>query len=72
MDVNLPGRDGLSITREIRAGSRCPDVPIVALTAFAMAGDREKCFEAGCTAYLSKPATRREVRDMISRLLTPA
>lgn len=72
MDVNLPGRDGLSITREIRAGSRCPNVPIVALTAFAMAGDREKCFEAGCTAYLSKPATRREVREMISRLLTPA
>ncbi|HZK76876.1 MAG TPA: ATP-binding protein, partial [Candidatus Kapabacteria bacterium] len=69
MDVNLPGRDGLSITREIRAGTRCPEVPIVALTAFAMAGDREKCHEAGCTGYLSKPATRREVRDVISQLL---
>jgi len=68
MDINLPGRDGLAITRDIRSGTRCPKVPIVALTAFAMAGDREKCHEAGCTDYLSKPATRREVRDIVSRL----
>jgi len=69
MDVNLPGRDGLSITREIRAGSQCPNVPIIALTAFAMAGDREKCQEAGCTGYLSKPATRREVRDAVHHFI---
>ncbi len=72
MDINLPGRDGLAITQDIRAGSQCQQVPIVALTAFAMAGDREKCQEAGCTEYLSKPATRREVRDMVSRLLSVA
>ena len=69
MDVNLPGRDGLSITREIRAGAICPKVPIVALTAFAMTGDRQKCIEAGCDDYLSKPATRREVLEMVGRLL---
>ncbi len=71
MDINLPGRDGLSITREIRAGTQCPNVPIVALTAYAMTGDREKCYDAGCSGYLSKPATRREVREIINRLLVP-
>ncbi len=71
MDINLPGRDGLSIVKEIRSGTRCPDVPIIALTAFAMAGDRQKFLDAGCTDYLSKPATRREVLDAVSRLLQP-
>ncbi len=69
MDVNLPGRDGLSITRDIRSGARCPRVPIVALTAFAMAGDRQKCLDAGCNEYISKPATRREVLGVVTRLL---
>jgi PAS domain S-box-containing protein len=69
MDVNLPGRDGLSITREIRSGTICPRVPIVALTAFAMTGDRQKCIEAGCDDYLSKPATRREVLEMVGKLM---
>ncbi len=71
MDINLPGRDGLSIVREIRSGERCPNVPIIALTAFAMAGDRQKFIDAGCTDYLSKPATRREVLEAVSRLLQP-
>lgn len=76
MDVNLPGRDGLAITRDIRAGTRCPKVPIIALTAFAMTGDRQRCLEAGCNEYLPKPATRREVLDIVARVLaaskTPA
>lgn len=71
MDINLPGRDGLSIVKEIRSGTRCPDVPIIALTAFAMAGDRQKFLDAGCTDYLSKPATRREVLEAVNRLLQP-
>jgi CheY-like chemotaxis protein len=70
MDVNLPGKDGLSITRDIRSGALCPKVPIVALTAFAMTGDRERCLDAGCNEYLRKPATRREVLDMVSRMIT--
>ncbi|GEM_PF-2647360 len=69
MDINLPGRDGLSVTREIRNGTICPDVPIIALTAFAMSGDRQKCLDAGCTDYLSKPATRREVIEAVNRVL---
>ncbi len=71
MDINLPGRDGLSIVKEIRSGTRCPDVPVIALTAFAMAGDRQKFLDAGCTDYLSKPATRREVLEAVNRLLKP-
>ncbi len=71
MDINLPGRDGLSIVKEIRSGTRCPHVPIIALTAFAMAGDRQKFLDAGCTDYLSKPATRREVLEAVTRLLQP-
>jgi CheY-like chemotaxis protein len=71
MDINLPGRDGLSIVKEIRSGTRCPNVPIIALTAFAMAGDRQKFIDAGCTEYLSKPATRREVLEAVNRLLQP-
>ncbi|MDP4232376.1 MAG: ATP-binding protein [Bacteroidota bacterium] len=69
MDVNLPGRDGLAITRDIRAGRLCPNVPIVALTAFAMTGDRERCLEAGCNEYLPKPATRREVLEIVGRVI---
>lgn len=69
MDVNLPGKDGLTITRELRAGERCPTVPIVALTAFAMTGDRQRCIDAGCNDYLSKPATKREVLDVIDRVM---
>jgi PAS domain S-box-containing protein len=69
MDVNLPGRDGLSITRDIRGGILCPKVPIVALTAFAMTGDRERCIEAGCNEYLRKPATRREVLEMVGKMI---
>lgn len=69
MDVNLPGKDGLSITQDIRSGVQCPSVPIVALTAFAMTGDRQRCIDAGCNDYLSKPATKREVLDVVSRML---
>ncbi len=71
MDINLPGRDGLSIVKDIRSGTRCPEVPIIALTAFAMAGDKQKFLDAGCTDYLSKPATRREVLEAVNKLLQP-
>jgi two-component system cell cycle response regulator DivK len=55
MDVNLPILDGLSATRLIKKNSTTQGIPIVALTAKAMAGDRETCLQAGCDDYVSKP-----------------
>ena len=55
MDVQLPDIDGLETTRRIRASEADSHIPIVALTSFAMAGDREKALAAGCTGYIEKP-----------------
>ena len=55
MDINLPGIDGLETTRRIRASESDGKVPIIAITSFAMAGDREKYMEEGFTGYIEKP-----------------
>ncbi len=55
MDIQLPGIDGLETTRRIRESEVVGGVPIVALTSYAMTGDREKALNAGCTGYLEKP-----------------
>lgn len=55
MDINLPGIDGLEATRRIRASEANGSIPIVAITSFAMFGDRGKVLEAGCNAYFEKP-----------------
>ena len=55
MDIHLPGMDGLSVVRAMKAEPRTSGVPILALTAHAMRGDKDRFLEAGCDGYISKP-----------------
>lgn len=72
MDVQLPGMDGLTATRQLRAAPDTRDLRIVALTAFAMPEDAARIRAAGCDAYLTKPVRYRELIDTIDSLLKPA
>lgn len=71
MDVQLPGEDGLSLTRRLKADPRTSGIPIVALTAHAMHGDRELALAAGCAGYIAKPIDTHtfghEVRRFLAR-----
>ncbi len=55
MDIQLPGMDGLSVTKQIRTYPDLVAIPIVAVSSHAMTGDRERGIEAGCTGYIEKP-----------------
>jgi CheY-like chemotaxis protein len=55
MDIQLPVMDGYEATRKIRAQEDTKDIPIIAITSYAMVGDKEKTLAAGCTAYVEKP-----------------
>ena len=68
MDVQMPVMDGLEATRVIRGkeGASGGHIPIVAMTAFAMVGDRERCIEAGMDDYLSKPIQPKKLYDVIA------
>ena len=55
MDIHLPGMDGLSVVREMKSDLRTQKIPILALTAHAMRGDKDRFLEAGCDGYISKP-----------------
>jgi CheY-like chemotaxis protein len=68
MDCQMPIMDGYEATKRIRQG-RLAAVPIVAMTAHAMKGDRERCLAVGMTDYLSKPLKSETVADMVERVL---
>jgi CheY-like chemotaxis protein len=65
MDIMMPEMDGLETMREIRKNPRCRDLPIVAVTAKAMKGDRERCIEAGAWDYLAKPVDREQLLGVL-------
>ena len=64
-DIQLPGMDGLEMTRRIKSDEHTRDVIVVALTAFAMKGDEQKALEAGCDGYITKPIDTRTLGDRI-------
>jgi len=69
VDINLPGIDGLETTRRIRAAESASPVPIIAVTSYAMLGDRERILEAGCTGYFEKPIDPVTIVDRIHKVL---
>jgi CheY-like chemotaxis protein len=71
MDVQLPGEDGLGLTRRLKADPKTAMIPIVALTAHAMVGDREQALAAGCAGYIAKPINTRTFGDQIRQYLVP-
>ncbi|HEY3194063.1 MAG TPA: response regulator [Candidatus Dormibacteraeota bacterium] len=69
MDIQLPGRDGLDLTRQLKADPATASIPIVALTALAMLGDRDRTMEAGCAGYISKPINTRTFAAEVRKFL---
>jgi CheY-like chemotaxis protein len=69
MDVQLPGQDGLALTRQLKADPVTAGIPIVALTAHAMASDQDAAFAAGCIGYISKPIDTRTFGDLVRRFV---
>jgi CheY-like chemotaxis protein len=72
MDIALPGMDGLTLTRRLKADPRLARVPVLALTAFAMKGDDAKAREAGCDGYITKPIDTRALPRLIEQVLQQA
>ena len=69
MDIQLPGMDGIEATQAIKADPDLQDIPVVALTSYAMQGDEEKAKNAGCIGYITKPIDTRVFLETIGRYL---
>jgi CheY-like chemotaxis protein len=69
MDLSLPGIDGWEVTRRLKADVATRNIAIVALTAHALDGERQRALNAGCDAFISKPCLPQELVDEIARLL---
>lgn len=69
LDVDMPGLDGITVVKRIRQNTALAGLPVVAVTAFAMESDRERCMAAGFTAYLTKPVRAALLRQQVQQLL---
>lgn len=69
LDINLPDIDGTEVVKHVRADPSIAHIPIIALTANAMYGDRERFLEQGCNGYLAKPVSRNELLSTIALFL---
>jgi CheY-like chemotaxis protein len=69
MDIQLPGKDGLTATREIKNDPAVKDITVVALTSYAMEGDEEKAMDAGCAGYIAKPIDTRSFLQAVGQFL---
>ena len=69
MDLQLPDLSGLDATRQLKADPETGDIPIIAVTAFAMAGDEKKALDHGCDAYVAKPIVLRDFLRLIAEFI---
>lgn len=69
MDINLPGMDGIETTHRIRSSKLDGLIPIIAITSYAMQGDRERFLAAGCTAYIEKPIDPITLGDRVREVI---
>ena len=70
MDLSLPKMDGWEATRVIKANADLKHIPVVALTAHAMVGDRDEALEAGCDDYMTKPISIKDLASKLAKLLS--
>ena len=67
MDIQLPGLSGMEVTRRLKADPALRDIPVVAVTAFALRGDEARILESGCSAYVAKPVSIDRLMDVVDR-----
>ena len=72
MDIQLPGQDGLSLTRQLKADPAQASIRIVAVSAHAMVGDRQLSLDAGCIGHITKPFDTKDLRQQIAHFLEVA
>lgn len=71
LDIQLPQMDGYTVARELRLKPALKDIPIVAVTSYAMVGDRERALQAGCNGYIEKPINPDTFKSEIEKYLKP-
>ena len=70
LDINLPGKkDGVDLVKELKKDEKFKNLPVIALTAYALAGDRERLLEAGCDEYIAKPMSKKELFEKLQKFI---